>query len=447
MTITEATQSDLDLKPYFMGFTPNKLFKQRPRLFVEARGNYLFGPNGEKVFDGFSGLWCTGMGHCHPKIVEAVSRQIGKLDYVAAFNMSHPPAFKLAERIAGLAPKSLNNVFFTTGGSDAVDTALKIAVGYHRLKGDGTRYRIIGRERGYHGVGFGGISAGGMVANRKMFASLMLPGVDHLRHTHSLPDMAFSRGQPTWGAHLAEDLERLVALHDASSIAAVIVEPMAGSTGVLVPPVGYLEALRRICTQHGILLIFDEVICGFGRMGHNFGAQRFNVEPDMITFAKTVTNGTQPLGGVIMSDEIYNTFMKTPEQASNINHGYTYSAHPVPVAAALAALDVFEEEGAAEQVRSKEKLFEELLHSLKGEPNVVDVRNIGFAGGVEFAPIPGQPTARGYRITEQLLDAGFYSRWSGDNATLAPPFSSTASELEQMIEAMRKVIRANAANA
>ncbi len=233
-------------------------------------------------------------------------------------------------------------------------------------------------------------------------------------------------------------------MHDASSIAAVIVEPMAGSTGVLVPPVGYLEALRRICTQHGILLIFDEVICGFGRMGHNFGAQRFNVEPDMITFAKSVTNGTQPLGGVIISDEINNTFMKAPEQASNINHGYTYSAHPVPVAAGLAALDVFEEEGVAEQVRSKEKLFEELLHSLKGEPNVVDVRNIGFAGGVEFAPIPGQPTARGYRITEQLLDAGFYTRWAGDNATLAPPFSSTASELEQMIEAMRKVIRANA---
>jgi len=447
MTITAATQSDLNLKPYFMGFTPNMLFKQRPRLFVEARGNYLFGSNGERVFDGFSGLWCSGMGHCHPKIVEAVSRQIGKLDYVAAFNMSHPPAFKLAERIAGLAPKNLNNVFFTTGGSDAVDTALKIAIGYHRLNGDGTRYRIIGRERGYHGVGFGGISVGGMVANRKMFASLMLPGVDHLRHTHSLPDMAFSRGQPTWGADLAEDLERLVGLHDASSIAAVIVEPMAGSTGVLVPPVGYLEALRRICTQHGILLIFDEVICGFGRMGHNFGAQRFNVEPDMITFAKTVTNGTQPLGGVIMSDEIHDTFMSTPEQASNINHGYTYSAHPVPVAAGLAALDVFEEEGVAEQVRSKEKLFEELLHSLKGEPNVVDVRNIGFAGGVEFAPIPGQPTARGYRITQQLLDAGFYSRWSGDNATLAPPFSSTASELEQMIEAMRKVIRANAAAA
>lgn len=438
-------QDGLNLQPYFMGFTPNTLFKRRPRLFVEAKGNYLFGPNGERVFDGFSGLWCSGMGHCHPKIVEAVSHQMGKLDYVAAFNMSHPAAFRLAERISNLAPAGLDHVFFSTGGSDAVDTALKLAVGYHRVKGDSTRFRIIGRERGYHGVGFGGISVGGMVANRKMFATMMLPGVDHLPHTHSLSDMAFSKGQPNWGAHLAGELERLVALHDASSIAAVIVEPMAGSTGVLVPPVGYLEALRALCTKHGILLIFDEVICGFGRMGENFAAQRFNVKPDMITFAKTVTNGTQPLGGVIMSNEIFDTFMTTPEHVNTIFHGYTYSAHPVPVAAAMAALDVFHEEDVTGQVRAREKLFEELLHSLKGEPNVVDVRNMGLAGGIEFAPIEGKPTLRGYRITEQLLDAGFYSRWTGDNATLAPPFFSTEDELEEMIEAMRKVIRANAA--
>jgi beta-alanine--pyruvate transaminase len=437
----------INLDSYFMGFTPNKLFKRRPRLFVRAEGNYLYGQNGERVFDGFSGLWCCGMGHGHPKIAEAVSRQMRTLDYVAAFNMSHPPAFRLAERIAKLAPQGLDHVFFTLGGSDAVDTALKIALGYHRIKGDSTRFRLIGRERGYHGVGMGGISVGGIVANRKMFAPLMLSGVDHLPHTLSLSDMAFSKGQPTWGAHLASELERLVALHDASTIAAVIVEPMAGSTGVLVPPVGYLEELRRICTKHGILLIFDEVICGFGRMGENFAAQRFNVKPDMITFAKTVTNGTQPLGGVILTDEIFNTFMTTPEHINTIFHGYTYSAHPVPVAAALAALDVFEEQGITEQVRSREKLFEDALHSLKGEPNVIDVRNIGLAGAVEFSPIEGRPTLRGYQITERLVDRGFYSRWTGDIATISPPFFSTESELTQMIETMREVIRENASNA
>jgi beta-alanine--pyruvate transaminase len=280
-----------------------------------------------------------------------------------------------------------------------------------------------------------------------MFASLMIPGVDHLPHTHSLNDMAFSKGQPTWGAHLASELERLVALHDASTIAAVIVEPMAGSTGVLVPPVGYLEELRRICTKHGILLIFDEVICGFGRMGENFAAQRFNVKPDMITFAKTVTNGTQPLGGVIMTDEIFNTFMTVPDHMNSIFHGYTYSAHPVPVAAALAALDVFEEEGVTAQVRAREKLLEEALHSLKGEPNVIDVRNIGLAGAVEFSPIEGRPTLRGYQITERLLDRGFYARWTGDIATLSPPFFSKESELVEMIETMREVIRENASDA
>lgn len=439
-----AQDRKLELASYFMGFTPNKLFKRKPRLFVRAQGNYLYGPNGEQVFDGFSGLWCSGMGHCHPKIVDAVSRQIRELDYVAAFNMSHPAAFRLAERIASLAPEGLDHVFFTTGGSDAVDTALKIAIGYHRIRGDATRYRLVGRERGYHGVGFGGISVGGMVANRKMFATAMLPGVDHLPHTHCLPKMAFSKGQPDWGAHLADELNRLAALHDASSIAAVIVEPMAGSTGVLVPPAGYLEALRRICTDNGILLIFDEVICGFGRMGENFAAQRFGVTPDLITFAKTVTNGTQPLGGVIMSGEIFDTFMSTPEHVNSIFHGYTYSAHPVAVAAAHAALDVFEQEDVPAQVRSREALFEELLHSLRGEPNVVDIRNIGLAGGVEFAPVPGSPAQRGYEITERLLDEGFYARWTGDNATLAPPFFASEDELTRMIEALRKVIRANA---
>lgn len=440
---TSSTQP-LDLESYFMGFTPNPLFKRQPRLIESAKGSYLHSVEGARIFDGFSGLWCTGMGHSHPKVVEAVQKQVAKLDYVSAFYMSHPDAFRLTERIAGLAPEGLDHVFLTTGGSDAVDTALKLAVGYHRLKGEGTRTRLIGRERGYHGVGFGGISVGGMVGNRKMFSSVLLPGVDHLPHTHSLDHMAFSKGQPQWGAHLASELQRLVDLHDGSNIAAVIVEPMAGSTGVLVPPQGYLQELRRLCTQHGILLIFDEVICGFGRMGANFGAERFGVTPDMITFAKTVTNGTQPLGGVIMTSQMYKTFMAVPELTSNFFHGYTYSAHPVAVAAGLAALDVLQEEGIVQQVQAIEGVFEEMVHSLKGEPNVIDIRNVGLAGAVEFTPIPGQPGLRGHRISEQLYEAGYYLRWSGDQVVFAPPFAVTADELEGLTETLRRIIRANA---
>ncbi|WP_434694817.1 aminotransferase class III-fold pyridoxal phosphate-dependent enzyme [Pseudomonas sp. Z1-14] len=436
--------NDKQLDSYFIGFTPNALFKQKPRMITHAQGSYLYTREGAKVFDGFSGLWCSGMGHSHPKIVEAVQKQVAKLDYVSAFYMSHPDAFVLTEKIAEMAPEPLNHVFYTTGGSDAVDTALKIALGFHRLTGDAGRTRMIGRERGYHGVGFGGISVGGMVANRKMFSTLTLHGVDHLPHTYSPEHMAFSKGQPTWGAHLADDLERLVALHDSSNIAAVIVEPMAGSTGVLVPPQGYLKRLREICTKYGILLIFDEVICGFGRMGTAFAAQRFDVVPDMITFAKTVTNGTQPLGGVIMTSEIYKTFMAQPEYTNSIFHGYTYSAHPIAVAAGLAAVDVFHNEGVADKVHEKENLFQELIHSLKGEPNVVDIRNVGFAGSVEFAPLPGQPGIRGHRITEALYDAGYYLRWSGDQAVFAPPFDATADELEALVEALRTCIRANA---
>ncbi|AEF23711.1 aminotransferase class III-fold pyridoxal phosphate-dependent enzyme [Pseudomonas fulva] len=439
---TELTPAQMD--SYFIGFTPNPLFKRKPRIITSAKGSYLHTAEGKKVFDGFSGLWCSGMGHGHPKIAEAIQKQVETLDYVSAFYMSHPGAFSLTEKIASLAPDPLNHVFYSTGGSDAVDSALKLALGYHRLKGNAGRTRMIGRERGYHGVGFGGISVGGMVANRKMFSTLTLPGVDHLPHTFDIQQMAFSKDQPTWGGHLADDLERLVALHDASNIAAVIVEPMAGSTGVLVPPVGYLQRLRESCTKHGILLIFDEVICGFGRMGANFAAQRFGVVPDMITFAKTVTNGMQPLGGVIMTSEIYKTFMDQPEFTNSVFHGYTYSAHPVAVAAGLAALEVFSSEGVADKVKEKEHLFQELIHSLKGEPNVIDIRNVGFAGSVEFAPIAGQPGIRGHRITDALYEAGYYLRWSGDQAVFAPPFDSTAEELEALVEALRKCIRANA---
>ena len=432
------------MESYFIGFTPNPLFKKNPRIVKSAEGSYLYTSDGKKIFDGFSGLWCSGMGHCHPKIVEAIQRQVSKLDYVSAFYMTHPDAFKLSEKIARMAPEPLNHVFFSTGGSDAVDSALKFALGYQRLKGNGTRTRMIGRERGYHGVGFGGISVGGMVSNRKMFSALTLAGVDHLPHTHNFEKMAFSKGQPNWGAHLADELDSLVALHDASNIAAVIVEPMAGSTGVLVPPVGYLQRLRDICTKHGILLIFDEVICGFGRMGSNFAAQRFGVVPDMITFAKTVTNGMQPLGGVIMTNEIYKTFMDQPEFTNSMFHGYTYSAHPVAVAAGLAALEVFENEGIPDMVRDKEVVFQELIHSLKDEPNVIDIRNIGLAGSVEFSSLPGQAGIRGHRITEALYQAGYYLRWSGDQAVFAPPFDVTTDELESLVTSFRHCIRANA---
>ena len=331
-----ANVAGMDLDPYWMPFTHNRYFKQkRPldRLLVSAKGAYYTTVEGKQLFDGLSGLWCSGLGHGHPHIVDAVKRQLDVVDYVPAFQVASPDTFRLASRIAQLTPPGLNRIFFTNSGSEAVDTALKIALGYHRLRGEASRTRFIGREKGNHGVGLGGISVGGMVANRKMFAPAMIPGVDHLPHTHSLKDMAFSRGQPTWGAHLADELERIVALHDASTIAAVIMEPMQGSAGVVIPPQGYLEKIRETCTKHGILLIFDEVITGFGRMGAAFGAQAFGVSPDLITFAKGVNNGTVPMGGVIARQEIHDAYMQGPEWAVELFHGYTYSGHPAACAA------------------------------------------------------------------------------------------------------------------
>ena len=427
----------------WLPFTPNRYFRDHARLLVGAEGAYYTLADGRRVFDCLSGLWCCPLGHAQPKIVEALTRQAKTLDYATAFQFANPVTLSLADRIAAMAPEGMGRIFFTNSGSESVDTALKIAYGYQRLRGQAARTRFIGRERGYHGVGFGGMSVGGMVANRKMFGPIMLPGVDHLPHTYNLSQMAFSRGQPSWGAHLADELERLVALHDASTIAAVIVEPMAGSTGVLVPPLGYLQKLREICTRHGILLIFDEVITGFGRVGENFGAQRFGVTPDMITFAKGVTNGVVPMGGVIVRDEIFDTFMgvDAPLYAVEMMHGYTYSGHPMAAAVGHAALDLLVHDGLIQRARSLEQVLEDVVHGLKGEAGVIDVRNSGLAAGVDLEPIAGKPGLRAMRVFERALDEGMLLRFTADTIALGPPFISTIDELHAMGEGLRRAIR------
>src|SRR6266568_3137925 len=436
--------TDLRTGAYWMPFTHNRYLKKSPqsRILARAEGAYYTTVEGRRLFDCLSGLWCCPLGHGHPKIAEAVARQVRELDYSPAFQMGHPKIFSLAERIVELAPAGMSQVFFANSGSEAVDTALKIAVAYHRIKGEAARTRLIGRERGYHGVGIGGISVGGIAPNRKMFAPLLLQGVDHLPHTYNAAEMAFSRGQPKWGAHLAEELERLVALHDASTIAAVIVEPMQGSGGVIVPPKGYLERLRAICDKHGILLIFDEVITGFGRLGEPFGAQRFGVTPDMITFAKIVTNGVIPMGGVIVKPAIHDAFMTGPETAVELFHGYTYSGHPVAAAAAHATLDAIEEEASFERVRELEPVLERAAHSLKGEPGGVDIRNIGLVAAVELEPIAGKPGLRALKVFERAMEDGMLFRFTGDIIAMAPPFISTKVEIETMAEKLRAAIRA-----
>lgn len=433
--------SQASLESWWMPFTHNRYFKQHPRLIVGGKGAYYDLADGRHVFDCLSGLWCCPLGHAHPRIVKAVQQQVETLDFSPSFQMGHPPAFALAQRIAKMSGRPDARVFMVNSGSEAVDTALKIAVAYHRARGDASRFRVIGRERGYHGVGLGGISVGGIPANRKAFASLMIPGVDHLPHTHSLQHMAFSKGQPEWGTHLADELERLVALHDASTIAAVIVEPMQGSAGVIVPPRGYLERLREICTKHGILLIFDEVITGFGRLGKPFASQYFDVQPDLTTFAKAVTNGVVPMGGVIASNEIYQAFMSGPAHMIEFFHGYTYSGHPLAVAAGHAALDTFEQENLFERAAMLAPVLEKAAHSLKGEPHVIDIRNIGLTAAVELAPIAGQPGLRALRLFERALDEGLLVRFSGEIIALAPPFISTPDEVTSMIEAIRRCLR------
>jgi beta-alanine--pyruvate transaminase len=439
---TAALQPASGLNAYWMPFTHNRYYKKSPRLLASARGAYYTTVEGKRLFDCISGMWCCPLGHGHPKIAEAVAAQVRELDYSPAFQMGHAKIFSLAERIVRLAPDGMGHVFFGNSGSEAVDTALKIAIGYHRMKGDASRTRLIGRERGYHGAGIGGISVGGMAANRKMFAPLLLAGVDHLPHTYNSAEMAFSRGQPRWGAHLADELERLVTLHDASTIAAVIVEPMQGSGGVIVPPLGYLERLRAICDRHGILLIFDEVITGFGRLGEPFGAQRFGVTPDMICFAKIVTNGVIPMGGVIVKPAIYDAFMTGPEHAVELFHGYTYSGHPVAAAAAHAVLDTIEKDDLFKRARELEPVLEQSVHALRGEAGVADIRNIGLTAAVDLEPVPGKPGVRALKVFERGIEEGMLFRFTADTIAMAPPFISTQTEIETMIEKLRAAIRA-----
>src|SRR6266705_2739438 len=439
---------DLRTGAYWMPFTHNRYLKKNPksRILARAEGAYYTTVEGRRLFDCLSGLWCCPLGHGHPKIAEAVARQVRELDYSPAFQMGHPKIFSLAERIVELAPAGMGQVFFANSGSEAVDTALKIAVAYHRMKGEAARTRLIGRERGYHGVGIGGISVGGIAPNRKMFAPLLLQGVDHLPHTYNAAEMAFSRGQPKWGAHLADELERLGALHESSTIAAVIVEPLQGSAGVIVPPPGYLARLRAVCDKSGILLVFDEVITGFGRLGEPFGAQRFGVTPDMITFAKIVTNGVIPMGGVIVKPAIHDAFMTGPEIAVELFHGYTYSGHPMAAAAAHATLDAIKEEGSFKRARELEPVLEQAVHSLKGEPGVADIRNIGLVAAVELEPLrenaQARPGARALKVFERAMEEGMLFRFTGDVIAMAPLFISTQAEIETMVEKLRVVIRA-----
>jgi beta-alanine--pyruvate transaminase len=429
------------LDHYWLPFTANRAFKAKPRLFVAAEGMYYTSADGRRILDGMAGLWCVNAGHAQPRIVEAIRAQAGSLDYVSSFQMSHPLAFKLADRIAALAPPGLDRVFFTNSGSEAVDTALKIARAYHRARGDGGRTRLIGRAKGYHGMGFGGLSVAGIARHRRDFGPL-LPDVDHLSHTHHVEQNAFSRGRPAWGAHLADELESLAQIHDGSTIAAVIVEPVAGSGGVLPPPVGYLERLRQICDRHGILLIFDEVITGFGRLGAAFGSTALGVTPDIITCAKGMTNGAVPMGGVIVARKIYDAFMRGPANTVELLHGYTYSGHPLACAASLATIDVYEEHGLFQRAARIAAYWEECGHALREEPFVIDIRTIGLLAAIELAPRPGAAGARGLTCAEYCFEKGVLIRGVGDTLVLSPPLIIEQAEIDRAFESIRAALRA-----
>ncbi len=429
-----------DLEAFWMPFTPNRQFKSAPRLFAAAEGVNYITPDGRKVIDGTSGLWCVNAGHCRPKIVEAIQKQAATLDFAGTFNMGHVKAFEAASRLVNIAPEGFNHVFFTNSGSESVETALKMALAYHRAKGNGSKVRLIGRERGYHGVNFGGTAVGGMVNNRKAFGALVA-GVDHIRHTHDLARNAFSKGEPEHGAELADDLERLVALHDASTIAAVIVEPVACSTGVLIPPKGYLKRLEAICAKHDILLIADEVITGFGRLGTGFGSDYFGISPDIITTAKGVTNGTIPMGAVFVKDKIHDAFMTGPDWMIDFFHGYTYSGHPIACAAALGTLDTYAEEGLMTRVAELAPYWQERLHALKGLPHVIDIRNIGLVGAIELDPAPGSPTKRAYDRFVAAFNKGLLVRTTGDIIALSPPLIISKSEIDQLFDILTGVLK------
>ena len=429
-----------DLRAFWMPFTANRQFKKAPRMFVSAEGMHYTTADGRQVLDGTAGLWCCNAGHANPRIIEAVRKQVAELDYAPAFQMGHPKVFELANRVMDIAPEGIEHAFFTNSGSEAVESALKIAIAYHRARGEGQRIRLVGRERGYHGVNFGGISVGGIVSNRKFFGSL-LTGVDHLPHTHLPKKNSYTRGRPRHGAELADALEDIVALHGGETIAAVIVEPVAGSTGVLIPPVGYLERLREICTKHGILLIFDEVITGFGRLGDAFGAIHFNVRPDLITCAKGLTNGVIPMGAVLTTADVHDAFMTGPEHMIELFHGYTYSGNPVACAAGLAALETYREEDLFENAASLASYWEDALHSLKGLPHVIDIRNEGLVGAVELEPIPGEPTKRAFNAFLQAYELGLLTRTTGDIIALSPPLIVQKPHIDQIIGTLGDVLR------
>jgi beta-alanine--pyruvate transaminase len=437
---TSAAPVANNLEAFFMPFTANRQFKKNPRLLAKAKGVHYWTPDGRRVIDGTAGLWCVNAGHGREEIKQAIAAQLEEMDYAPTFQMGHPRAFELAARHAAMLPGDLDHAFYCNSGSEAVDSALKIALAYQRARGEGTRTRLIGRERGYHGVGFGGISVGGMANNRKFFGSL-LPGVDHLPHTHLPQKNAFSRGQPQHGAELADELERIVALHDASTIAAVIVEPCAGSTGYLPPPKGYLQRLREICTKHGILLIFDEVITGFGRLGASFAAEYFGVIPDLMTVAKGISNATVPMGGVFVRKPVYEALMTGPENAIELFHGYTYSAHPLACAAAGAVLDIYRKDGLFQRAAELSSYWEDGVHSLKNAPGVTDIRNLGLAAGIDLESRPGAAGTRGYDAFVKAFELGLLVRPSGDTLAMSPPLIVEKNQIDEIIDIFGKAIR------
>ena len=433
------SQENLNLDNYWLPFTPNKKFKANPRLLTSAKGMFYKSDDGREVLDGIAGLWCTNAGHCHPKIVAAVQNQAAELDYATAFNMSHPKAFELAEKVSSLTPKGLDRIFYGNSGSEAVETAMKVALAYHASKGDGQKTKFVGREKGYHGVNFGGVSVGGLTPNRKSFGPL-LPGIDHMPHTWDTEHMAFSKGQPEWGLHLADELEKILILQDPSTVAAVIIEPVTGSGGVIVPPVGYLERIREICTKHNVLLIFDEVITGFGRLGCCFAANRFDVRPDMITMAKGLTSAMIPMSAVAFDNSIYDQLMEGPEAMIELFHGYTYSGHPVACAAGIAALDVYEEEGLFDRAKEMEPHFQEAIHSLKGLNQVIDIRNIGLMGAIHFGSDGLPATEFAAKVFQHCYDNNVLVRYSGEFLVLSPSLIVEKEHLDTIAAALKAAI-------
>ena len=433
------SQENLNLDNYWLPFTPNKKFKANPRLLTSAKGMFYKSDDGREVLDGIAGLWCTNAGHCHPKIVAAVQNQAAELDYATAFNMSHPKAFELAEKVSSLTPKGLDRIFYGNSGSEAVETAMKVALAYHASKGDGQKTKFVGREKGYHGVNFGGVSVGGLTPNRKSFGPL-LPGIDHMPHTWDTEHMAFSKGQPEWGLHLADELEKILILQDPSTVAAVIIEPVTGSGGVIVPPVGYLERIREICTKHSVLLIFDEVITGFGRLGCCFAANRFDVRPDMITMAKGLTSAMIPMSAVAFDNSIYDQLMEGPEAMIELFHGYTYSGHPVACAAGIAALDVYEEEGLFDRAKEMEPHFQEAIHSLKGLNQVIDIRNIGLMGAIHFGSDGLPATEFAAKVFQHCYDNNVLVRYSGEFLVLSPSLIVEKKHLDTIADALKAAI-------